>query len=239
MRRPGASLPRALPGPRRRPLGASADPAVRRSTPTSARCCPTCRTRSLQEHLERGQRSGARRAERRASIAGSRERYAQHGGRPLGESRVLDFGCGWGRLTRLLARDVEPGRLFGCDPVEAILDQCRRDRGAGHAGPDRVRSGAAALRRELRSRLSPSRCSPTCPKPRTRAACAPCTARSTPGGLLVLTVRPPQYLAFAEPDAAGARAARRGPRGPPRRGALHVRRRTPPTERSSSTTAAR
>src|SRR5262245_46642468 len=26
-----------------------------------------------------------------------RERYAQHGRVPLGEARVLDFGCGWGR----------------------------------------------------------------------------------------------------------------------------------------------
>ena len=53
------------------------------------------------------------------------ERYARHGTGPLRESRVLDFGCGWGRLTRLLARDVDPGRLYGCDPAEPILDVCR------------------------------------------------------------------------------------------------------------------
>jgi SAM-dependent methyltransferase len=52
-------------------------------------------------------------------------RYAQAGARPLADSRVLDFGCGWGRLTRFLARDLPPGRLHGCDPVESILDVCR------------------------------------------------------------------------------------------------------------------
>jgi SAM-dependent methyltransferase len=56
-----------------------------------------------------------------------RDRYAQAGERPLAEARVLDFGCGWGRLTRFLARDVSPGGLYGCDPVESILDVCREN----------------------------------------------------------------------------------------------------------------
>ena len=54
-----------------------------------------------------------------------RDRYAELGERPLSDSRVLDFGCGWGRLTRFLARDVPQSRLYGCDPVESILAVCR------------------------------------------------------------------------------------------------------------------
>ena len=45
--------------------------------------------------------------------------------RPYLRGRVLDYGCGWGRLVRFLARDVPQGSLYGCDPVEAILDVCR------------------------------------------------------------------------------------------------------------------
>ena len=57
-----------------------------------------------------------------------RRRFARHGECGLADARVLDFGCGWGRLTRLLARDVAPGLLYGCDPVEQILDVCREAR---------------------------------------------------------------------------------------------------------------
>ena len=41
---------------------------------------------------------------------------------------MLDFGCGWGRLTRFLERDVvEPGALCGVDPVQGILDEAVRN----------------------------------------------------------------------------------------------------------------
>jgi hypothetical protein len=40
------------------------------------------------------------------------ERYRQHGERSLADSRVLDFGCGWGRLTRFFLE--RPG---ACSPV--------------------------------------------------------------------------------------------------------------------------
>jgi SAM-dependent methyltransferase len=56
------------------------------------------------------------------------ERFARHSDVPLGDARVVDFGCGWGRLTRFLARDVPAGHLYGCDPVEHILTVCRDNR---------------------------------------------------------------------------------------------------------------
>ena len=61
--------------------------------------------------------------------------YARHGSRPLADSTVLDFGCGWGRLTRLVARDVAPGGLYGCDPYPGILDVCDRMRVPARLAP--------------------------------------------------------------------------------------------------------
>lgn len=54
-----------------------------------------------------------------------KEMQAAHGQGDLAGTRILDFGCGWGRLTRMLAKDLDPGLLYGCDPVEDILDVSR------------------------------------------------------------------------------------------------------------------
>jgi SAM-dependent methyltransferase len=64
-------------------------------------------------------------AQSKAYYAKLRERYNAYSDRSLRQSRVLDFGCGWGRLIRYFARDVEPGSLYGCDPVEQVLELCR------------------------------------------------------------------------------------------------------------------
>ena len=44
-------------------------------------------------------------------------------GAPIG--RLLDFGCGWGRYTRLLARDVPEEGLYGADPDPLAIRVCR------------------------------------------------------------------------------------------------------------------
>ena len=55
-----------------------------------------------------------------------KEMQATYGTGELAETDILDFGCGWGRLTRMLAKDLDPGHLHGCDPVEDILDVSRK-----------------------------------------------------------------------------------------------------------------
>lgn len=51
--------------------------------------------------------------------------YVNATGRSLKDAHVLDFGCGWGRLIRLLYKYVPANRIYGVDPMEASLQQCR------------------------------------------------------------------------------------------------------------------
>jgi SAM-dependent methyltransferase len=124
--------------------------------------------------------------------------HAEHGtGARLEHTRVLDFGCGWGRITRFLERDVvQPGALCGVDPVQGILDEA-------------VRNGVRAdLRRcafvpeqlpfeqpfELAYAFSVfTHLSEAAHMASLRAL----HAAVAPGGLLVVTIRPPEYLRVA------------------------------------------
>jgi SAM-dependent methyltransferase len=42
--------------------------------------------------------------------------------RSWGEATVLDYGCGWGRITRFFVRDVTAERLIGLDCVEGMIE---------------------------------------------------------------------------------------------------------------------
>ena len=125
------------------------------------------------------------------------ERFERHGDRALAEARVLDFGCGWGRLTRMLARDVPPDRLFGCDPAQDILDACRAAAvpalfARSEFVPDRLPFDGPfdlAFAFSVFTHLSEhahERC--------LRAL----HAALRPGGVLVVTVRPPAYQQLSE-----------------------------------------
>ncbi|OZI62966.1 class I SAM-dependent methyltransferase [Bordetella genomosp. 11] len=44
----------------------------------------------------------------------------------LDGARVLDFGCGWGRLIRLMYRFTDPSEIYGCDPWDKSLELCKQ-----------------------------------------------------------------------------------------------------------------
>jgi hypothetical protein len=97
------------------------------------------------------------------------------------------------RLTRYLARDVAPGQLHGCDPVDQILDVCRGSRvpavlAKSEFVPERLpfeTSFDLAFSFSVFTHIS-------------EAAHESCLRALhgglRPGAILVVTVRPPAYL---------------------------------------------
>lgn len=55
-----------------------------------------------------------------------RKLYETHVGRMADARKLLDFGCGWGRIIRFFIKDVDPARLYGCDPVEQMIRLCEQ-----------------------------------------------------------------------------------------------------------------
>jgi SAM-dependent methyltransferase len=58
--------------------------------------------------------------------------FLRQTGRSLSGARVLDFGFGYGRLTRLMLRYCDPGQIYGCDPAPRSLDWATQHRLPGN-----------------------------------------------------------------------------------------------------------
>ena len=55
------------------------------------------------------------------------KQYAHRLGMPLDprETSILDFGCGWGRMTRFFLKDVAAENLYGVDVVPGMIQTCK------------------------------------------------------------------------------------------------------------------
>jgi 2-polyprenyl-3-methyl-5-hydroxy-6-metoxy-1,4-benzoquinol methylase len=53
--------------------------------------------------------------------------FSLHTELKISGAKVLDYGCGWGRLARLMYFFVEEDNLFGLDPWDKSIEICRRD----------------------------------------------------------------------------------------------------------------
>jgi Methyltransferase domain len=58
--------------------------------------------------------------------------FVKRCGRPLAGAVILDYGCGWGRILRLMYRYSVPSTIYGVDPWEASLEICRATRVLGN-----------------------------------------------------------------------------------------------------------
>jgi hypothetical protein len=61
-----------------------------------------------------------------------RQNFQSITGRPPHQHAILDFGCGWGRIIRLLYYFSDPSLIYGCDPWDKSIQICRDDRVLGN-----------------------------------------------------------------------------------------------------------
>lgn len=124
------------------------------------------------------------------AVHGAFEKLA---GRPLEGARILDYGCGWGRLLRLMYRFSGPDRIHGCDAWETSLALCREHRVAANLAlcaevPREVPFPgvkfdlvyAFSVLTHLSERTA-------------RAVMGAIRGSIEPGGLCVVTIRPAEY----------------------------------------------
>jgi 2-polyprenyl-3-methyl-5-hydroxy-6-metoxy-1,4-benzoquinol methylase len=53
--------------------------------------------------------------------------FSRFAGRQLHGATILDFGCGWGRLLRLMLWFSHPDKIYGVDPWDKSLQICAED----------------------------------------------------------------------------------------------------------------
>ena len=219
---------RALLGPRRRSVGAAAHPGVQRLPEhprAAARASPSRRCRSAGTGCSGAPLAAqsaafyrllpALRAPARAAGRRARARLRLR----LGAAHALPGARRPARApVRLRSRRVDPRRL----PRDPRAGDARA---AASSSPSGCRSTSRSTSRTR------SRSSRTSPRRRTSAACAALHAGLRPGGILVVTVRPPAYL---DESAADGRPVRDRARPSPYLFAPHLADPEPPPVRRAA-----
>jgi len=125
-------------------------------------------------------------------------RFQQLTGTPLGEAPILDFGCGYGRLLRLMLHFSPPGQLWGVDPWDRSIEICRADKVPAHLAISDYLPRTLPVEETQRFRLIYAFSVFTHLSERaTRMALGTLRRYVAEDGMLVITIRPREYWQVA------------------------------------------
>ncbi|MFM0705112.1 class I SAM-dependent methyltransferase [Paraburkholderia sediminicola] len=128
-----------------------------------------------------------------AFVRAVREGFHLHTNRPLDGLSVLDYGCGWGRLLRLMLAVTGPENLFGCDPWYKSLEVCDGDRiRANIALSDYLPTDLPFPGRKFSLIYAFSVFTHLSERAAT-AALSACRKHIADDGMMAITIRPPNY----------------------------------------------
>jgi SAM-dependent methyltransferase len=124
--------------------------------------------------------------------------YTRYLGKPLANARIMDFGCGYGRIFRMMYYYAYPKDLWGVDAWQRSLDICKQDRLPGNfALSERIPDSLPVGGRKFDLIFSFSVFTHLAPK--AAAACLAALRRHIDDkGLLVATIRPIEFWPYIE-----------------------------------------
>ncbi len=122
--------------------------------------------------------------------------YHRLTGRTLNDQRMLDYGSGWGRFLRLMARYTAPQNIWGVDPWDRSIAVCQRDHVWGHYNQSEYLPDTLPVEGMFDLAYAYSVFTHTS-EPATRSALAAIRKTMRPDGLLAMTVRPIEYWDLA------------------------------------------
>lgn len=122
----------------------------------------------------------------------------RHMGRTLHDASILDFGCGYGRILRMMYYYTNPDKIWGIDAWEKSLATCREAKILGHLAqsdrqPERLpvqdTTFDVAFSFSVFTHLEPT----------TAKLCLSAVRRSmNTGGLFIATIRPIEFWPFID-----------------------------------------
>lgn len=119
-------------------------------------------------------------------------------GRPLQDSTILDFGCGYGRILRMMYYYTNPDHIWGIDAWDSSLALCRQSGILGNL----VQSARAPNSLPVESDMFDFAFAFsvfTHLAPKAAVACLSAIRKAMrDGGLLVLTIRPIEFWTFID-----------------------------------------
>lgn len=128
-----------------------------------------------------------------AFVRAIRDGFLRYTGQPLEGRPILDYGCGWGRLLRLMLAVTGPENLFGCDPWYKSLEVCDGDHIRANVALSEYLPDSLPFPGQKFSLIYAFSVFTHLSERATSAALSACRKHISDDGLMAITVRPPSY----------------------------------------------